>query len=99
MSFAQFRDNVFEQQQQSTAGQQQSAPLNAATQAETNASFGSESTSESSSAIGVPGPGEHEEGPGNPGEPVPIDDYVPYLLVISLFLMIYYQAKNKKINI
>jgi len=99
MSFAQFTDNVFEQQQ-STSGQQQSSTMNSATQAEANPnSFAPEGESQPSAAVGVPGPGDHEEAPGNPGEPVPINDYIPYLVIAGLFLMIYYQTKNKKINI
>lgn len=99
MSFAQFTDNVFEQQH-STAAPQQSTNMNSATQAEANQnSFAPQEENQSSSLVGVPGPGEHEEGPGNPGEPVPINDYIPYLLILGVFLMIYYQIKNKKINI
>lgn len=47
----------------------------------------------------VPNGGEHPEGPGNPGEPVPIDGLIPILLLGGLSLIFYYQRKNKKINI
>ena len=96
MSFAQFTDNVFDKNKTSAG---QSASLNG------SSTSGAESdaftTTGSSSGTGVPGAGEQEEGigPGNPGEPVPINDYIPYLLALGVFLMIYYQVKNKKINI
>lgn len=47
----------------------------------------------------VPSGGEHPEGPGNPGEPVPIDGLIPILLLSGLSLIFCYQRKNKKINI
>ena len=38
--------------------------------------------------------------PGNPGaEPVPIDDYIPVLLLSGFALVVYYQRRNKEINI
>jgi hypothetical protein len=36
------------------------------------------------------------KGPGNPGEdPVPIDDYIPILLVVSIGIIVYHSYKNK----
>lgn len=35
-------------------------------------------------------------GPGNPGEPAPIDDYIPYLLMGSMILI---YAHRKKLNL
>ncbi|WDF48307.1 hypothetical protein PQ459_07460 [Chryseobacterium sp. KACC 21268] len=90
MSFAQFTDNVFDQNQ-STSG---------ASKTEANpGTYNPNETEQTSSSIGVPGPGDHEEAPGNPGEPVPINGYIPVLLLAGLTLIIYYQKKNKKINI
>lgn len=99
MSFAQYSDNMFDQNQ-TTTGQQQPSSTNVASQAEANQNtYIPTEAEQSSSSIGVPGPGDQEEGPGNPGEPVPINDYIPYLLTVGVFLMIYYQVKNKKVNI
>ncbi|MBW7676264.1 hypothetical protein [Chryseobacterium chendengshani] len=36
--------------------------------------------------------------PGNPGDPVPIDNYIPPLMVISILLIIYSSKKIKKID-
>ena len=89
MSFAQFQDNVFEQEK-STSTQQ--TDLNATAKTDDGTAEGNQSS------FGVPGPGEQEEGPGNPGEPVPVDGYIPLLLLSGLFLMVYYQTKKRKIN-
>ena len=96
MSFAQFTDNVFDQNKTSAG---QSTSLNGS--ANTEAGSDAFSTTGSSSGTGVPGSVEQEEvgNPGNLGEPAPINDYIPYLLAVGVFLMIYYQVKNKKINI
>lgn len=96
MSFAQYTDNVFDQNKAPTG---ESAGLDRSTQAEENSGVFAPTEEDQSSSLGVPGPGEHEEAPGNPGEPVPINDYIPYLVVVGLFLIVYYQRKNKKINI
>lgn len=87
MSFAQFHDNVFEQNSTATV------------QPQTEADGTEVPAGGSQSSFGVPGPGEQEEGPGNPGEPVPIDGYLPFLLIIGLAFTIYYERRNKKINI
>lgn len=96
MSFAQFKENVFDQNQV-PAEQQNSPNLNAAQQAEATPVLAPDGEA-SESAMGVPGPGDQEEGPGNPGEPVPINGYIPVLLLSGLAL-IFYSQKNKKINI
>lgn len=93
MTFAQFQDNVFEKDR---TVQQQSELSNSA-QVESNGS--AEEGNPSSFGNGMPDPGDQEEGPGNPGEPVPIDGYVPLLIIGGLTLMVYYQRRNKKINI
>lgn len=87
MGFAQFQDNVFEKDKAVVQPSAQSASEETASDSQAS-SFGS-----------VPDPGDQEEGPGNPGEPVPIDDYIPALLLGGLTLVIYYQRRNKKINI
>lgn len=96
MSFAQFKENVFDQNQV-PAEQQNSPNLNAAQQAEAAPVLAPDGEA-SESAMGVPGPGDQEEGPGNPGEPVPINGYIPVLLLSGLAL-IFYSQRNKKINI
>jgi hypothetical protein len=95
MSFAQFEDNVFEQNNAATS--QQPSDVNSSVKTDTHEA--GTPSGESQSSFGVPGPGEHEEGPGNPGEPVPIDGFVPFLLIAGLAFIIYYERKNKKINI
>lgn len=97
MSFAQFKDNVFDQDKVPSE-QQNSSDLNATQQTESGAVLSTDEEVSESSA-GVPGPEDHEEGPGNPGEPVPINDYVPLLLLSAFVLVIYSQRKRKKINI
>jgi len=92
MSFAQFQDNAFEQNKPTV---QKQSDINSS--AEANGTF--DSARESQSSLGVPGPGDHEEGPGNPGEPVPIDGLVPLLLIAGLSFIVYFERKNKKINI
>lgn len=83
MSFAQFEDNVFQKAQSATVQEDTS---------ENN-------TFDSQSKTGVPIGDEQEEGPGNPGEPVPVDGLVPILLLSSILLIVYYQKKYRKINI
>lgn len=92
MSFAQFQDNAFEQKKSTV---QQQSEMNGLTQEN-----GTENPSgENQSSLGVPDPGDHEEGPGNPEEPVPINGFVPLLLVAGLSFIIYFERKNRKINI
>lgn len=86
MSFAQFQDNVFEKDKTVVQSDAQSA--SEATASDSQSSFGR-----------IPDPGDQEEGPGNPGEPVPVDAYIPSLLLVGLSLVVYYQRKNRKINI
>ena len=99
MSFAQFKDNVFDQDQATPNQDQHSPSVIEPAQAEATPTLVPNEEASSESAIGVPGPGEHEEGPGNPGEPVPISGYLPLLLLIAFSLIIYTQRKNKKVNI
>jgi len=84
MSFAQFKDNVFEENK--AAGNQQSS-----------------TEAGRSSSLGAPPAGEQSEGigPGNPGEPepVPVDDYLPLLLIGGLSIVGYYQKRLRKIEI
>lgn len=95
LSFAQFTENVFAQDQ-ATADQQALDKI--PNEAEATQTF-TPVEEEQSSLIGAPGPGDQEEGPGNPGNPVPINGYIPVLLAGALSLIIYYQRKNRKINI
>lgn len=43
---------------------------------------------------GQPVTEEPNNGPGNPGGPVPIDQYIPFLLVLAAGLVIYTQRKE-----
>ncbi|WP_312765047.1 hypothetical protein [Epilithonimonas sp.] len=90
MSLAQFKDNVFNQEQ-SKVETQPSRNLNAAAQGESVQPFDSNTGASDTPTESL--------GPGNPGEPVPIDGYVPLLLIGSLGLMVYYHRRNKRINI
>lgn len=99
MCFAQYTDNVFDKSQTATTTQQPSTMSGVSTAEPNQSEYDPTEAEQSSSSVGVPGPGDQEEGPGNPGEPVPINDYIPYLLILGVFLMIYYQIKNKKVNI
>lgn len=90
MSLAQFKDNVFDQEQ-SKVGNESSRDLNATAQSESVQTFDPNTDTSDSPTESI--------GPGNPGEPVPIDGYLPFLLIGSLGLVFYYQRKNKKINI
>ena len=90
--------NVFEGNQ-AESNQQQSLDLNntrEAAQATPN-NF-PENEAGQTSSVGPVG-GEHPEGPGNPGEPVPIDGYLPLLLLSGAVLVFYSLKRNKKINI
>jgi hypothetical protein len=85
MSFAQFKDNVFDQEQ-SKVEQRQSQDQSAQVEAyDPNGEYSDENV--------------ESIGPGNPGEPAPIDGMVPFLLLVGLGLIFYYQRKNKKISI
>lgn len=45
------------------------------------------------------GIGEHEEGgPGNPEEPVPIDDYIPLLVMVAFGMIVYTNYRKKKLS-
>ena len=39
-----------------------------------------------------------QAGPGNPGNTVPIDDYIPFLLITALGLIVYQVRKQKQVN-
>lgn len=45
--------------------------------------------------------GNHEasldSGGGNPGDPVPIDNYIPFLVITAVGIMVYHTHKKKKI--
>lgn len=38
------------------------------------------------------------KGPGNPGDPVPIDSYIPLLLITAIGFIIYQTKKDKKLT-
>ena len=86
MSFAQFKENAFDNEQSKVSQE------NAVNQ---TSAFEEEPTT----ASALPPGGEQPEGPGNPGEPVPINGFVPVLLLTGIMLAIYYQRKKNKINI
>lgn len=77
VSYAQFQDNVFEKDQ---------AKTDQSTASDTN-------TFDSQSRTGVPNGGEQGEGPGNPGEPVPINGLVPVLLLSGILIAVFYQKR------
>ncbi|WP_312822108.1 hypothetical protein [Epilithonimonas sp.] len=84
VSFAQFQDNVFEQDKSTTLHNQ--SDVNNSTKIGTDTQVDG---TQSSSA-----------GPGNPGpEPVLIDGFLPFLFLTGLVFIIYYREKSKKINI
>lgn len=86
MAYAQFQDNVFEKDKTVKSDVREGSGF---------------TSNEGQSSVGnIPDPGDHEEGPGNPGpEIVPIDGNLSILLFSGLFLVFYFQWKNKKINI
>jgi len=87
MSFAQFKENAFDNEH-SKVNQENAANQNSTFEAE------------QSSASALPPGGEQPENPGNPGDPpVPINGLIPILLLSGLVLVVYYQRKNNKINI
>jgi len=94
MSAAQLQTgNVFEENQPL---EQHQKPTNihsdAVLEAQQN-SFDNESSS-----AGLVGGNEQPEAPGNPGEPVPIDGYLPLLLLSAAVLIFYAQRKKIEIN-
>ena len=82
MSAAQFKENTFDNQ----------SNQNVQPSSSDNNTF-----ENGQSSTGVPVGGEHEEGPGNPGEPVPINGVVPVLLITSIALLAYFHKKNKSL--
>jgi len=87
VSFAQFQDNVFEQDKSATSQHRSGADV--------QGDAGQSSSGTLSSADDDDG-----SNPGNPGnEPVPIDDFLPFLFLTGLVFIIYYKGKSKKINI
>ncbi|SMP94837.1 hypothetical protein SAMN05421679_106155 [Epilithonimonas pallida] len=99
---AQFRaENEFDNNNQIQSNEQQSnhnVDPNDPTQVQSAPNNTFNENEEQNSNL-VPNGGEHPEGPGNPGEPVPINSLIPVLLLSGMSLMIYYQRKNKKTNI
>ncbi|MFC0344694.1 hypothetical protein [Epilithonimonas hispanica] len=85
VSFAQFQENVFEQDKLATSQHRSGADVQG-------------DTGQSSS--GTPSSDDADGGLGNPGdEPVPIDGLLPFLFLTGLVFIIYYRGKHKKINI
>lgn len=39
-----------------------------------------------------------QKGPGNPGDPVPVDNYIPFLIITALGLIIYQVRREKKVQ-
>lgn len=87
VSFAQFQENVFEQDK-SASGEQKA-------RVETRGN-----DEQSSSETADSAEDDDDTPPPHPGEePVPIDGLLPFLFLTGLFFIIYYKGKNKKINI
>ncbi len=40
-----------------------------------------------------------DDGPPNPSDPVPIDDYIPILLITAGVMIVYYARKRNKLHI
>ena len=82
MAGAQFKENTFDNQSNQTV----------------QTSSADDNTFENGqSTTGVPVGGEHEEGPGNPSDPVPINGVVPILLLTVMALLAYFYKKNKSL--
>ncbi len=86
MSFAQFQENTFDNEQTKMARE------TAVTQ---SATFEEDQTT----ASALPPVGDQPEAPGNPGEPVPINGALPVLILTAVTLVFYYKRKKNKINI
>ena len=82
MAGAQFQENTFDNQSNQTVQ---------------NSSADDNTFENGQSSTGVPVGGEHEEGPGNPGEAVPINGVVPVLLLTGMALLAYFYKKNKSL--
>ena len=41
----------------------------------------------------------NDDGPPNPGDPIPIDGYIPILLIAAGGMIVYYARKKKKLHI
>ena len=39
-----------------------------------------------------------QKGPGNPGDPVPIDNYIPLLIITAVGIMVYHTSQRKNIS-
>ncbi|RRQ45324.1 hypothetical protein DTW91_10670 [Chryseobacterium sp. SC28] len=97
MSFAQFSNNVFDQDR---AEPEKVAPrLAEPAQAEAVPSMVPDDEVFTEPSTDLPDSGELERGPSNPGETVPVNGYLPLLLLSAVALIFYYQKKNRKINI
>ena len=82
MAGAQFKENTFDNQSNQTI----------------QTSSADDNTFENGqSSTGVRVGGEHEDGPGNPGEAVPINGVVPVLLLTGMALLAYFYKKNKSL--
>lgn len=43
-------------------------------------------------------PSTQKDGGGNPGDPAPIDDYLPLLVVVAVGLIVYHVRKQKQLS-
>jgi len=84
LSMAQFKDNVFDSDQSKVEQRSHDAELAQASDRNTFENGVEDNTNGTANK------------PGNPGEPAPIDDYVPYLLGGAVFLIAYSQRKKIK---
>lgn len=86
MSFAQFQENVFDNEQSKMTRENDVTQSTAFEEDQTTASA-------------LPPGSDQPEAPGNPGEPVPINGAIPVLILTAVVLVFYYKRKKNKINI
>lgn len=84
LSMAQYKDNVFDSDQSKVEQRSHDAELAQASDRNTFENGVEDNPTGTTNR------------PGNPGEPAPIDDYVPYLLGGAVLLMAYSQRKKIK---
>lgn len=84
LSMAQFKDNVFDSDQSKVEQRTHDAELAQASDRNTFEE-GAENNNDGTTSR-----------PGNPGDPAPIDDYIPYLMGGAVILIAYSQRKKIK---
>ena len=100
-SYGQFSDNSFENN--NDEGKYSSYVEHSSNYQKSNQVYSNNNQdnggSGTNSLSGPPIGGEQEEGPGNPGPPVPIDGSSYMLFISGAILMVYFHKRLKKVNI